>query len=305
MVAGASPRKRLRRRVNGAACARRAAAAHQGRAQAAQRLGARARERAQLAQAAPRRPAPPRAPRSSSGSASALNRSRARSAGCVARSSSGSRRTASLSSALRLPVTSVTRAAPLMKSRTRPRRRASDAATRSVERTILSRSARWRLSSAMPRRACWSAGLVRRRIALRSSPRADQPDPQLVDEHARAVAHGHARRARTGPSGPPAAVVRSTGTVGGRPPPARSGRAPAVPGSHCTKYSAIRPSGWMLQRASALNGANRAVDLELDPRLVAGRDLHVLDRSHRRAGHLHQLARGSRRAALSKITSTR
>ena len=52
--------------------------------------------------------------------------------------------------------------------------------------------------------------------------------------------------------------VCSTGTIGTRSPSlASASRSAARPGSHWTKFSEIRPSGWMSQNASRLNGAKR------------------------------------------------
>jgi hypothetical protein len=51
--------------------------------------------------------------------------------------------------------------------------------------------------------------------------------------------------------------VRCTGTVGGLPFCACSDRPAGVPGSHWTKFSASRPSGWIEHDASVRNGAKR------------------------------------------------
>ena len=132
----------------------------------------------------------------------------------------------------------------------------------------------------------------------------DQPDPQLVDEHARPVAHGHvpdleqvgqAHRLRRALARGPSAACRRLGAQ-------RAGARRARVALH----EVLGDQALGLDAAARV-GAERgepAVDLELDPRLVVRRERDVLDRAHPRARDLHELP-GIRPRALSKTTSTR
>ena len=103
--------------------------------------------------------------------------------------------------------------------------------------------------------------------SLTSSPRPATPSPSAGDDQRdRAGARRQLKISNTSFSSD-----RQRGALdrhGRRLPVAgRAARLPSgVPGSHCTKRSPIRPSGWIAQRASARNGANRALDPHLDAR---------------------------------------
>jgi hypothetical protein len=85
-------------------------------------------------------------------------------------------------------------------------------------------------------------------------------------------------------------VVRSTSTVGGASPVPRSTGDARRPGSHCTKLSPMRPSGWIVQRASRGERRHGRVDEQLHAGLEVGGQADVEDLARAGAGDLDQLA---------------
>jgi hypothetical protein len=109
---------------------------------------------------------------------------------------------------------------------------------------------------ASARRASVSAGFVRRSTSLRSSPRPATEIPSSLNSTVSRARVGTFQMSKkslrlTG------VEVRCTGTVGAWSPDGRSSRPAGVPGSHWTKFSASRPSGWIAHFASVRKGAKR------------------------------------------------
>ena len=135
------------------------------------------------------------------------------------------------------------------------RRPASSAATVSVESISALMSSLSARTVRMALRVAASAGLARRMMAFTSAPRAANPAPSVF------TASGRRRRTGTVQIWNRSEMftgirVRSMGSVG-TPSVSGSGLPAGVPGSHCTKFSPIRPSGWIAHVASDLKPEKR------------------------------------------------